>query len=247
MTEKYLKLSEFAKTFNYGPILTELKEEFGWLYDKEEMDDIGLKLQISIKKSKPMYLHGYVLTSCLYDYLRKIDSNVEEICILETGTARGFSSICMAKMLDLFNRKGTIHTIDMCNTFDNCLKAAELNRKITINESVEEWKDIVDKYINFIKGNSSGELVKLNNKLERIHFAFLDGAHTYDKLQEELLYVEKKQISGDIIVCDDYTKKQFPQLCKAMDDFLKKNTYSHKIFYGNDGTKKRGYVCMKKI
>ena len=245
MTQPYYKLSEFAKTFDYGPILTELKEEFGWVYDKEEMDDIGLKLQICIKKSKPMYLHGYVLTSALNDYLYK--NNITDINILETGTARGFSSICMAKILEMHDISGNIYTMDMIDLWENCLKAKQLNRSITTNEVVEEWKDIVEKYIHFIKGDSSKKLIELDSSLNRIHFAFLDGAHSYDKLMEELLYVEKKQLSGDVIICDDYTKKQYPQLCKAMDDFFNKNTYQRKIFYGNDGIKKRGYVCMIKI
>ena len=55
------------------------------------------------------------------------------------------------------------------------------------------------------------------------------------------------KLSGDVIICDDYTKKQYPQLCKAMDDLFNKNTYKRKIFYGNDRIKKRGYVCMIKI
>ena len=152
MTQPYYKLSEFAKTFDYGPILTELKEEFGWVYDKEEMDDIGLKLQICIKKSKPMYLHGYVLTSALNQYLE--NSEEKTITILETGTARGFSSVLMASILNKFNVDGKIHTIDKVNKFDNCLKSSELKKEITINECVEEWKEIVDKYINFIIGDS---------------------------------------------------------------------------------------------
>ena len=94
----YYNLSDFAKTFNYGPILNEVKDYFGYLHDKEEMDDVGLKLQICFKLSKPMYLHGYVITSALYKYLT--DNTHTDINIFETGTARGFSSVMMAKILE---------------------------------------------------------------------------------------------------------------------------------------------------
>ena len=32
--KKYLKLSEFAKTFDYGPILSELRDTFSYLHNK---------------------------------------------------------------------------------------------------------------------------------------------------------------------------------------------------------------------
>jgi cephalosporin hydroxylase len=242
--EDYLKLSEFAKNYNYGNIINEIKDYFGYLHDKNEIDDLGLKLQICIKPSNPMYLHGYVITSALYKYL--IDNNYDNISILETGTARGFSSICMSKILDKLNKNGNIYTIDYIDLFDNCLKSVQLNRKITINECVEEWKDLVNKYITFIKGDSNIKIQELNKKLERIHFAFLDGAHYYKNLKNELEFVEKKQQVGDVIICDDYTKTQFPEICKAIDEFLGKNNYNYKIFYGYDGNKKRGYVYMNK-
>ena len=242
--DEYLKIHEFAKNFNYGNILNELEDYFGFIYNKDEMDNIGLKLQICVKSSKPMYLHGYVLTSSLNKYIS--DNNFNNITILETGTARGFSSICMSKILDKFGISGQINTIDHVNTFDNCLKASQLGRSITVNECVEEWKYLVSKYINFINGNSNQVIKELEDKVERINFAFLDGAHFYNDLKNELEFTESKQNIGDVIVCDDYTKSQFPEICKAIDEFLSKNKYNFKIFYGNDGIKKRGYVYMIK-
>ena len=49
--KEFVQLSNFAKTFDYGPILSELKEIFVYLHDKEDMDDTALKLQICVKKS----------------------------------------------------------------------------------------------------------------------------------------------------------------------------------------------------
>ena len=240
----YIEISNFAKEFDYGPILNEVESHFDFLYDKEEMDDIGLKLQICVKKSKPMYLHGYVLSSALHKYLT--DNDYKFINILETGTARGFSSIIMAKILEKFNVDGKINTIDFISTFDNCLKVAQLGRKITIEECVDEWKDLAEKYIKFNKGNSKNIIKQLDKEIDRINFAFLDGAHTYIDIKRELEFTERKQKMGDIIICDDYTSSQYPEICKGIDEFLLNNKYEYKIFYGNDGTKKRGYVYMRK-
>lgn len=241
---QYYELSKFAKTFDYGNILSELKDEFGYIHSEEEIDDIGLKLQVTVKRSKPMYLHGYVLSSALHHYLTR--NNYKNITILETGTARGFSSVVMATVMEMNNVNGKIHTIDYVNTFDNCLKSAQMKRKVTIDECVEEWKSLVNKYIIFEKGDSKQKIIELQSSLSRIHFAFLDGAHYYNDLKYELEFVESKQNVGDVIVCDDYTKSQYPEICQAIDEFVGKGKYEYKIFYGNDGTKSRGYVYMIK-
>lgn len=183
--EDYLKLSEYVKKYDHSKFLNEINDFFGYLYDKEDMDYIALYLQICVKQSRPMYLHGYVVSSALHQYIHQ-NKSTEPLTILETGTARGFADVVMAKILK---------TLD----------------------------------------------------IGRIHFAFLDGAHYYKELTYELNYVEKNQQLGDIIICDDYTITQFPEICKAIDNFLSNNKYESKFFYGDDGTKKRGYVFMKKI
>lgn len=242
--KKYIELSNLAKNFNYGNILDNLKKDFNYLYDKDELDYIALNLQICVKKSKPMYIHGYVLSSILNNFL--INSTLDHINIIETGTARGFSSIIMAKILDKFNISGNIYTIDHNNIFNNCLKASQLKRSVSTEECINEWKNLANKYINFILGKTKKHVNLLCSKIDRFHFAFLDGSHLYEDVKFELSNIEKKQKSGDIIVCDDYTKKQYPGLCKAIDEFLEKGLYEYKIYYGDDGTKKRGYVYIKK-
>tara|TARA_B100001250_G_scaffold210806_1_gene180915 strand:- start:1510 stop:2367 length:858 start_codon:yes stop_codon:yes gene_type:complete len=268
--EEYIKLGEWAKNYDYGGILNDLQQYFGYLHDKDDMDNVGLKLQICVKKSRPMYIHGYVLTSALYhklsssekqavspnftDRLKKSffevfsqkKDNCEEFIILETGTARGFSAIIMAKILEMFDVKGKIYTTDKLNKFNNCIKSAQLNRTISTQESVEEWKPLVDKYIHFVVGDTKITLPSLNKKLNRIHFAFLDGSHHYKDIQYELDYVAKKQQQGDVIVCDDYTRSQFPEIYNAVNEFLEKGLYDSKIFFGSDGKKHRGYVYMIK-
>ena len=242
---KIEELSKFAKNFNYGNILNDLLADFGYLYSKDEIDYIALHLQISIKPSKPNYIHGYVLTSALFKYVK--DHSNLDICILETGTARGFSSIIMATVLDEFRVNGCIYTLDNVNTFDKCYLSCKLNRKISLNECIQPWNDVSNKYINFINGNSRERMKHLKSKFERIHFAFLDGSHDYDDVKYELDYVNNKQLSGDVIVCDDYTPTQFPGICQAIDEFLVKKQYESKIYYSDDGEKNRGYVYMKKI
>lgn len=248
--EVYFKLSEKAKKMDHSLTLNQISNDFGYLIDKNLIDELGLKLQIVDKGpngSKPMYIHGYVITSALYKYIQE-NSNLDFINILETGTARGFSSVIMSMILKQNNKKGIVHTFDLVShdkpEFDNCLKAKQLKKKLSRKQILEEWNDLVNEYIVFHTGDSKKEMNKLN--LDRIHFAFLDGHHDYSYVMFELEYVSSRQISGDIITCDDYTSSQFPTIVKAIDDFVKRGTYTFKVYYGNDGTKKRGYVCLVK-
>ena len=242
----YLKLFNFAKNYDHSKTINDISEYYDFIYNKDEMDYLGLQLQICVKESRPMYLHGYVLTSALEHYIK--NNSIKDITILETGTARGFSALVMAKILEKNNINGKIHTIDILPhdtpVFDNCLKAAKLNKKLSRQECLEEWKNVVEKYISFHCGDTKKILQNLNYK--RYNFAFLDAQHDYNHVILELNYVKERQLQGDVIVCDDYTITQFPLLCKAIDEFLLKKLYDYKIFYGDDGTKKRGYVYMVK-
>ena len=148
----------------------------------------------------------------------------------------------MSKILHKFSADGQIITLDRYNTFNNCLLSSKLQKTVTIHECLHEWKHLKDRYIKLMNGDSNKIINKLDNNIKRINFAFLDGAHYYKDLKHELDLTEKKQQTGDIIVCDDYTKTQFPEIVKSIDEFLESGEYESKIFYSYDGTKKRDYV-----
>lgn len=240
----FLRLGKFARNFNHRIFLESLKHEFNYLPNKNFIDKLGFELQVTVKKSRPMYLHGYLLACALHKYLLK--NTQIPITILETGTARGFSSLILAKMLEHNQRNGTIHTLDLAlhedYVFNNCWKAVKMRRPVSRKECLIEWQDTCDKYIKFYGGDSKKTLEEL--ELPRIHMAFLDGYHTYEYVKMELEFVKDRQEAGDIIVCDDYTAEQYPEIVKAIDEFTQENLYQMKIFYGNDGLKSRGYVYL---
>lgn len=245
MKNTFLELWNKAKSRDISYFTSQLQQKFDYVHDIDEINNIALYLQICIKKSKPLYLHGFLLTSALAHYLN--NTNLESYTLLETGTARGFSAICMCTILEHFNKHATLHTFDLASHTKkqkwNCI--AECDGLQSRESILSNWKHLCDNYIKFYSGDSKQMLS--TQSFDRIHFAFIDGHHTYDYVKFELDFVEHRQLSGDVIICDDYTIEQYPSICKAIDDFLKKNTYTHTIFYGSDGIKHRGYVYMTKL
>jgi predicted O-methyltransferase YrrM len=213
--------------------------------DLNWLDNVALHTQVVIKKSPLCYAHGRVLYSSLSAWLRthSSDSTTDRITVLETGTARGFSALCMAKAMNDQQRSGSILTFDVLPhtipMYWNCIDDGD--RKKTRAELLQPWNKLVENYIVFNQGDTRIMLPKV--RCSRIHFAFLDGAHTYDDVMFEFMQVAPFQQAGDVIVYDDYNQTQFPGLVKAVDEICTQQGYDRIDIYAH---KDRGYVVAKK-
>jgi len=147
--------------------------------------------------SEICYQHGRLLYATLSTYLA--EHPYSNINILETGTARGFSSLCMARAFQDAKRAGKIFTFDVLphetKMYWNCIddEIGPQTRKQLLNK----YESLINNYIIFIQGDSKIQLKKIN--IARIHFAFLDGAHTYEHVMKEFNYLKSKQEKKDII------------------------------------------------
>ena len=241
--EDYRKLWQQAKeTTNFA--VEELEKNLAFAVDREWLNDLSLVTQISIKQSSPNFDHGKVLYSTLRAYAEKLNKDLEDLTIIETGTARGFSSICMAKALKDSNISGRIITFDVLphnvKMFWNAItdhQQGPISRKTLI----ENWKNLAARYIIFIEGPSSLEMTKIF--FERVNFAFLDAVHTYSEVMQEFNYIKDKQLTGDIVIFDDYNPETFPGVVKAVNEICKKFSYEKKII-GSNTT--RSYVIATK-
>ena len=228
-----------------SPEVDSYEIDSGYAIDTAWLHELALHTQVVIKKSELCYQHGRVLYTTLSKYLN--DNPPQNLCdslnIWETGTARGFSALCMAKSLADQKRSGTIITFDVlphtAQMYWNCIDDHDGMKSRA--KLLEPWKDLVERYIIFHQGDTRLEMPKV--KAERIHFAFLDGAHTYDDVFFEFNQVRDSQSPGDIIVYDDYTPKQFPGIVKAVDHICKEYQYHRTDLKAHDG---RGYVVAKK-
>ena len=238
--ERFLDLAGRARRDDAFVAL--LGERFGYLPHPEFVAEVALATQVVPKEEQLDWSHGFLLYASLRSYLERTPSD-RPVAIFETGTARGFSALCMAKALHDARRAGTILTVDILHAerpiYWNSIADAQGPR--TRLELLEPWFELVEDHIVFLRGDVSIAIEQLG--LARIHFAFLDAEHTYDAVRRELAFVAAHQRPGDVIVCDDYTPREFPEIVQAVDDLAGPGTYVLEPFSSSDA---RGYAYLER-
>jgi len=206
----------------------EIESFTGYAVDKNWLDDLALRSQIVNKGSDISYHHGRVLYSFLSRYIA--DSSVSSLNIIETGTARGFSALCMAKAMSDSKVFGKVITFDMLPHdtpiyWNNITDTTD--GKLSRSELLKPWAPLLEKYVLFATGDTRILLNKLST--ERVHFAFLDGSHTYDDVLFEFASIKNKQKSGDMVIYDDYSEEKYPGIVKAVNYICEEYSYSMKL------------------
>jgi len=240
--EEYLKIWKKAKNEKY-PMVDKVEADTGFAINSDWYHKLALHTQVVIKKSKICYQHGRIIYSILCNYINI--NNYERINILEIGTARGFSALCMAAALQKMKINGEITTIDPLphnhKMYWNCIN--DLDKENSREDILFNYNSLTTKYIKFIEGTSE---VILNRAIyPRIHFAFIDGGHEYENIIFEFQYINEFQEIGDIIIFDDYNINLFPGIVRAVDEICINYNYSKNIININD---QRGYaIAIKRI
>ena len=246
--EKYPLLSrdEYLRLFNETK--NEKSEEIdhiekinGYFIEKNWIDDLALHTQIVKKKSKLNYHHGRLLYSILRNHIKQ-NSELKLFNILETGTARGFSSVCMSKALNDSQKIGKVYTIDIIpnnqKIFWNCID--DWDGKKTRIDLLYKWKKELENIV-FLTGNCQSVLK--NFHLDRINFAFLDAQHDYESIINEFNFIFERQQKDDLIVFDDVKFVEFPEISKFISELKSKLIYDINIISSSES---RSYCLAKK-
>ena len=239
--QHYLDLHKKALK-NQNPKVAKYEKQLGFSLDNEWFNDVSLVTQTCIKNSPLNFNHGKILYTLVSKYIQdhKINTN---ITILETGTARGFSSLCMSKAINDQNAKGKIITIDCIShnekMYWNCI--ADFTGKKTRQELLSKWNEEILNII-FVQGWTINLLERFG--INRVHFAFLDAQHTRKAVLKEFEFINARQEKGDIIFFDDVTPNLFDGVCDAV-KYIGKH-YSYRIELLNFD-KLRGYAIAIRI
>ena len=245
--QTYRELAEGAERNTYSiEDVDFLEKKNGYAVNRDWLNSLAFHTQIVVKESELNYAHGRVLYATLRNYLTTLDQDSKTVNIVETGTARGFSALCMAKALSDAGCEGSICTVDVLPHYKkmywNCA-ADHTKGEQTRHDLLGDWTDLAERYIIFIQGYTKHILPKI--ALPRINFAFLDGAHTYEDVMFEFNNISKRQKKGDIVVFDDYNEKSFPGIVKAVKYISRGMKYDIELVHNKNTL--RDYAIAKKL
>ena len=199
----------------------------GAAIDQEWFHQLGLVTQVVIKPSRTCYQHGRLLYTALVWYARERCHH--QLNIVDTGPARGFSALCMARALADAGATGKIATFDVLAhetpMFWNGIHDTDGPRSRA--QLLAPYRELVEPYVIFHRGNSSRALQQV--AFPRIQFAFLDSVHTYDHVMAEFAAVGPRQRAGDILFFDDYTPKAYPGVVQAANEICGVHGYAPTI------------------
>ncbi len=241
---EYRTLAREAASSMSEAFLERVRSTTGFLPDPRRIAELAESTQIVRRPEGQQnnYAHGFLLYG-LIRAMADTGRGSDNLVVLETGTARGFSTICMAMALADADRAGTILTIDVLHSDRPILwnSIADASGPKTRFELLAEWRQLLERYVVFLRGRS--EIVIEQLGLQRIHFAFLDGAHDYEHVRAELEFVAARQRAGDRILCDDYSETEFPGIVEAVEEFLARGEYSASRF---DSAPTRSHLLLER-
>ncbi len=237
---EYQRLWTDARQKSY-PEVDRYEASLGEAIDPVWFHQLALLTQVAVKRSEVCYQHGRLLYSTLAQYARARPG--EPLTIVETGTARGFSALCMAKALADAGGGGRIVSFDIlphdAQILWNCIRDADGPR--TRAELLEDYAGLIEPYLIFVRGDTKREMSRMS--LARVHFASLDSVHTYDHVMAEFACLRDRQRAGDVLFFDDYTPTAYPGVVKAVDEICRDHGYAMHVVRANS---QRQYVIARK-
>jgi len=203
--------------------------------------ELALLTQVVIKKSDLCYEHGRLLYSTLVRYTRTRAH--DHLTIVETGTARGFSALCLAKALADTGASGKIVTFDVLphdvEILWNCVRDVEGPR--TRADLLGDYADLLERHVIFHRGDTKRELAMMS--FPRVNMAVLDSVHTYDHVMAEFTAIRDRQRPGDVLFFDDYTPDAYLGVVRAADEICTGFGYSRQVV---TATPRRRYLIAEK-
>lgn len=180
------------------PVIDTLEAKCGYAIDRERLESAAAVLACPVKANPPNWQHGRVLYSVARKYLDGLPSGFWTI--LDIGTAKGFSALCLQWALLESGRSGQVTSVDVIDPSERISRntIAELCGALTLHETLRPWPDS-----SWIQFRQSTGVEYLIGHPERIHIAFVDGKHSGHVVLQEGKLLAKRQERGDIAIFDD--------------------------------------------
>ena len=179
------------------PQVDALEARFCWGIDPPRLLEAARVLACPVKRTPPHWQHGRVLYAYARQYLARHDGPAH---LVDIGTAKGFSALCLRWALSDSQVLGRVTSIDVIDPAARVRRntVAELDGYLTLYETLAPWSEM--RGTEFVCGEG---LTWLQSSSSRIHMASIDGKHTEAVVREEALKLAERQQPGDLVFFDD--------------------------------------------
>lgn len=182
------------------PGVDALEGALGVAVDRARLEAAARILACPVKTKPPNWQHGRVIYARLRHYIQTRPPAAPP-CVLDIGTAKGFSALCARWALDDAGATaGTVVSVDVLDPQGRVRRntVAECDGFKTLAELHEAWPEAAR--IQFVQATG---VEWLKQHPHRIHAAFIDGKHAFDAVREEGRLLAARQVAGDLVLFDD--------------------------------------------
>jgi predicted O-methyltransferase YrrM len=194
--EDYARAFEAERHVAY-PTIDALEERYGYRLIPGRLYPAARVLACPVKAHAPNWQHGRVLYAVARAYL---ETQPDPVTMLDIGTAKGFSALCLRWALDDAENDGRVISVDVLDPANRTRRntVAEVDGYKTLAEILTPWPEA--RTIGFQRATGIEWLERFP---ARVHVAFVDGKHTTEAVLKEGRLLANRQLPGDMVVFDD--------------------------------------------
>lgn len=232
----YDKAFERERKMQY-PAIDHFERECGCALPAHRLESAARVLACPVKKNPPNWQHGRIVYAAACRYLadRAPWDKEHPPALLDIGTAKGFSALCMRWAVQHAQMPpvGIVYSVDVVDPEarvyrNTVLETIGRQGPMTLYEILSGWPEAMD--IKFERSSGIAWLERHDERVHfafvdghvhfaffdgRVHFAFVDGRHRYAEVLTETTMLKNRQRPGDMIVIDDL---QIAEVAAAVKD-----------------------------
>ncbi len=194
--ERY-RVAFAAERVNEYPVIDAIEREAGFAIDRQKLEAAARVLACPVKANPPNWQHGRAIYALTRAYLVLGRNGVT---LLDIGTAKGFSALCLQWALDDSDLFGDVISVDVIDP-----KSHTLRNTVVECDGLKSLVDVLGPWpeANLIDFRHETGIGWLMDHPERVHVAFVDGKHSRDVVAKEAELLRDRQEPGDLVIFDD--------------------------------------------
>lgn len=214
-----------AERRNDYPAIDAFEERCGFALDRGRLEAAARVLACPLKPNGPNWQHGRVLYAIARSYMANAGHRLNGawdigtgFTIVDIGTAKGFSALCLQWALNDSGRLGAVISCDVIDpkSRERRNTIAEVDGYKTLAEILEPWPEA--QRITFLKATG---VELLERHPARVNVAFIDGKHTGAVVYQEGTLLAARQQPGDLAIFDDVHIDGVAMAVKQLKPFYK--------------------------